>query len=81
MFEPKKAPGVDDVYFYYGHNMRQSWVRNNSLFLSCIGRKIRQSIRASLIAEKITIAEVDVNLSPKFKSEEDKNKHLASLES
>ena len=52
----------------------------NHKYLDYARRKYRQSTKASLIARRLVVTEIDNSALKKFKTKEEQTKHLATLD-
>ena len=71
--------GLEKCSFSYGPGMQRQWVESFSMFLDHIGSRCGQSVKASLEAGEITVAEVDESILKKFDTEEQMKIYVASL--
>ena len=60
--------------FFHGLEMQKNWVIVNQKYLIYAGSKYRQSAKASIIAGKLVVTEVNKLLLKKFKTKEDQKK-------
>lgn len=60
--------------------MQRKWAESYAIFLHYVAAKFGQSAKASLVARELIAAEVDSNILQKFKTKEEKEKHLSKLE-
>ena len=60
--------------------MQKNCVESKNNFLNYLGSEFGQSVRASLTAGKLLVTEEDMILFQRFKTEEDKKKHVILFE-
>ena len=66
--------------FFHGPGMQKNWVIVNQKYLDYIGSKYGQSAKASLIAGKLVVTEIDTSVLKRFKTKDEQTKYLDSLE-
>ena len=66
--------------FFYGPGMQKNWVVVNQMFLDYVGSKHSQSAKASVVARRLVVTEVDKTVLKKFKTKEEQTKFLDSLD-
>ena len=60
--------------------MQKQQVESNDIFLNYFGTTFGKSVKASLLAGALIVAEVNKCVMPKFKTPEEKKSHLSGLE-
>ena len=73
----KSVNGLKKCRFSYGPNMQKLQAEINISFLTCIAVNYGQSVKALLLAGEVVVTEVDKELIPRFKREEEEMIHLA----
>ena len=71
--------GLEKCKFHCGQGKQQNWVDNNAVLMDYAGNKFGQSVKVSMLSDKMIVAEVDDKLIPKFKTEYDKKMHAEAL--
>ena len=66
--------------FFHGLGMQKNQVIVNQKYFDYVGSKYGQSAKASIIAGKLVVTEVNKSLLKKFNTKDDQKKYLASLE-
>ena len=66
--------------FFQGPGMQKNWVIVNQNYLDYVGSKHGHSAKASIVAGKLVVTEVNKSVLKKFKTKEEQNKYLDGLE-
>ena len=66
--------------FFHGQGMQKNWVIVNQKYLDYVGSKYGQSVKASLMAGKLVVTEIDGSTLKKFKTKDEQTKYLSTLE-
>lgn len=60
--------------------MQKNWIEVDRSLLDYVATKYRQSVKASLVRDKLTVTEIDEDMLLRFKTQKDKDNHLGKLE-